>query len=88
MVWNGEGRGRIAKAPPPEAFQLTLMYCYSFKSTHEHISRFVNANSYPRCRYNIGVPSTVCHFHVLNAIFLLRRLAENMAEYDEFKNSS
>ena len=27
MVWNGEGRGRIAKAPPPEAFQLTLMYC-------------------------------------------------------------
>ena len=29
IVWNGEGRGRIAKAPPPEAFQLTLMYCYS-----------------------------------------------------------
>lgn len=23
---NGEGRGRIAKAPPPEAFQLMLMY--------------------------------------------------------------
>lgn len=24
--WKGEGRGRMANAPPPEAFQLTLMY--------------------------------------------------------------
>jgi hypothetical protein len=26
-VWKGEGRGRMANAPPPEAFQFTAMYC-------------------------------------------------------------
>ena len=27
MPWKGEGKGRMAKAPPPEAFQFTLRYC-------------------------------------------------------------
>jgi hypothetical protein len=28
MPWKGEGKGRTAKAPPPDEFQLTLMYRY------------------------------------------------------------
>ena len=30
--WNGEGKGRMANAPPPDAFQLTLIYRYSGRS--------------------------------------------------------
>ena len=26
VALNGEGAGKMAKAPPPEAFQLTLIY--------------------------------------------------------------
>jgi hypothetical protein len=29
VALNGEGSGRMAKAPPPEAFQLILMYLFA-----------------------------------------------------------
>ncbi|KAJ3508244.1 hypothetical protein NMY22_g16674 [Coprinellus aureogranulatus] len=27
LAWKGDGRGKMAKAPPPDEFQLTLIYC-------------------------------------------------------------
>lgn len=36
---HGEGIGRIAKAPPPEALQFTLRYFYIYISDERDIDR-------------------------------------------------
>ena len=31
MELKGDGRGRTAKAPPPDEFQFTLIYCWHYR---------------------------------------------------------
>jgi hypothetical protein len=76
--WNGDGKGRMANAPPPDAFQLTLIYRYSARSdTLCHRDR--SGRAYPRGRDDIGIPSTVGHLHIFDTMLFLARLSKDMA---------
>lgn len=78
MALNGEGRGRMAKAPPPEAFQLMLRYrCKDKSATMGQFCDIEGADR--RCRDKIGIPSTTGHFYILDPIFFLGRLSEDMS---------
>jgi hypothetical protein len=85
--WNGEGKGRMANAPPPDAFQLTLIYRYSGRSdTLFHQDRSVRA--YPRGRDDIGIPSTVRHFYIFDTMLFLARLSEDVAMFFLFPSTT
>lgn len=80
IAWNGDGKGRMANAPPPDAFQLTLMYCYNRWPSAPLREQSQITNAYPRSRDNISVPCTIRHFDVLYSMFLLRRLPKDVAK--------
>jgi hypothetical protein len=77
MGLKGEGSGTIAKAPPPEAFQLMLRY--SCPRLSERVGYSVPGKIHPRCRDNIGVPGAVGNLDILYSVFSLCRLTEDMA---------
>lgn len=76
---NGEGRGRIAKAPPPEAFQLMLMYLFCCNVRGREIALISDCNTYSRGSDKVCVPCAVSDFQILVSIFLLASLTVNVS---------
>ena len=62
---NGEGKGRMANAPPPDAFQLTLMYFYNALSIQSGVN--AGAGTHSRAGNEICVPSAVGEPDVVDA---------------------
>lgn len=73
---KGEGAGKIANAPPPDAFQFTLIY-FCGTSVSGYVS--VVDGTYCRCRDEVRVPGAAGHLHVLDPVLLLGVLAKDMA---------
>lgn len=60
----------MAKAPPPDAFQFTLMYSYRTISMIAII--YDKIRVHPRSRDDIGIPSAVGDFDILQSVLLFR----------------
>lgn len=76
---NGEGRGRIAKAPPPEAFQLMLMYLFRCNVRGREIALISDCNTYSRGSDKVCVPCAVRDLQILVSIFFLASLTVNVS---------
>ena len=81
---NGEGRGRIAKAPPPEAFQLMLMYLFWCNVRRRDIALISHCGTHSRGSNKIGVPCTVRDLQIFVAIFFLARLTVDVSIASEY----
>lgn len=71
-MWKGEGRGRMANAPPPEAFQFTEMYWPDEEMRFVSHALFVTLTfSYP-CSFLVGCPKTWRYLEALTKRDMLR----------------
>lgn len=73
---KGVGRGRMAKAPPPDAFQLREMYRCGRVSAQAHGER---AGTDGGGGDDVGVPCAVGDLYVVVPVLLLALLAKDMA---------
>lgn len=77
--WKGDGRGKMEKAPPPEAFQLILINSYVYMQMRGKRQKS-RRETHGRCANDIGVPGAVGHLDIFDAILLFRSLAEDVSK--------